>query len=264
MNEMKSMFTTSIKTAALISFLLYSSTFLSVAADSPELTKLQGTWNAKVTSDEGKEVHHVLEIKGDKLTFKLLSANHELRIFAKGSVRTERLGAFNVLQISDLQAGASEDQTDAINDDRSTIYSLDDGNFILASNFDKQRDGQKPTATTYTRSLAAKETGQSMDKVIGKWKMKIKMDDKDRDYDLELTATEGKLAGSVKSSRSGEHKLKSASFVDGKLSMELVREIQGNDATILYLGTLVGDQLTGTFSIKGFEDQYKGTWIGVK
>ena len=44
----------------------------------------------------------------------------------------------------DIQGGRSADQTEAINDDRSTIYVVAEDTLTLASNFDKERDGQKP------------------------------------------------------------------------------------------------------------------------
>ncbi|MBI1839386.1 MAG: hypothetical protein HYR88_00845 [Verrucomicrobia bacterium] len=257
------MFTSRIPFTTALSLLCVSA-IVSTAAESPELSKLQGLWNAKAVSSSGQEVHHALEIKGDKMTFKLMNANHELRLVAKGSVKTERLGPFNVLQLSDLQAGRSEDQTEAVNDDRSSIYTLEDENLILVSNLDKQRDGQKPNLTIYTRALAAKEPATLTDKVVGKWKMKVKLNDNERDYDLSLAVTDGKLGGAVTSARSGEHKLKAASFADGKLSIELVREIGGVEATILYSGELKDDKLSGAFSVKGFEDQYKGTWTAEK
>lgn len=233
-------------------------------ADAAALAKLQGKWSTKKTTDSGREVTQVLEIKGNKLTFQVLGADDQVRLFAQGTAQAEALGPFRVLKISDIRAGRSADETEAVNDDRMSVYVLGEGTLTLASNFDKERENQKPMADTYRLVEAPKETaaaaGDAAAKLAGKWKLTLKMGDDDRDYDLVLTHTEGKLAGVLISPRSGEHKFKSVTLADGKLTMELVRDIQGTEATFLYTGKLAGDELSGDVVVKGFEEQFKGTW----
>jgi hypothetical protein len=74
----------------------------------------------------------------------------------------------------------------------------------------------------------------------------------------------GQLTGALISPRSGEHKFRTLTFKDGKLAMEMVRDIQGNEAVIMYEGQLKDGALSGTFAVKGYEDQYKGTWTAKK
>jgi len=81
---------------------------------------------------------------------------------------------------------------------------------------------------------------------------------------MNLAETEGKLSGAIISPRSGEHKFKSVTFTDGKLAMELPRDIQGNQVTFLYTGALMGNELSGDVVVKGYEDQFKGTWKATK
>jgi hypothetical protein len=233
-------------------------THSALCAESAALAKLQGKWSAKRASDSGQETTLVLDIRGGTFTFKLMRADDEVRFFAKGAIRAESLGPFNVIKITDVQAGRSESDTEAVNDERTSVYVLGDDILTLASNFDKERENQKPTLDIYKRIAAAKDS--AADKLAGKWKLVVKLGEDDRDYDLIISNTDGRFAGTLISPRSGEHKFKTITFADGKLAMELVRDIQGNEATFLYNGELKGSELSGTVTIKGAEDQFKGTW----
>jgi hypothetical protein len=190
----------------------------------------------------------------------LLGADDQLRIFAKGNVRVEKLGPFSVLRITELQAGRSAEEAQAIEDDLSTIYVQREDTLTLASNFDKERERQKPEAVAYVR--AAAPAGDS--RLPGTWKLELSLGDSTRDYDLKLSTTEGKLEAIVVSSRSGEHKAKSVTFQDNKLVFEVERELQGNNVTLVYTGQLAGEELSGTVVVKGAEDQFSGKWKAKK
>jgi hypothetical protein len=232
------------------------------SADSPELTRLQGIWSGKRTTDNGAELTQTVEISGDKLTYTLADAGKEVRLFAKGTVKAEKLGPFHVMKLTELQAGRSAADTQPVEDERTTIYVLSDDTLTLASNFDKERENQKPSLDQYRRTERPKAAAGSAEKLAGKWKMNVKLADNDIDYDLSFTraGSEGVWAATLTSPRSGDHKFKSVTFADGKLSMELVRDIQGNEATLVYTGEFKDETLSGTFVVKGLDEQYKGTW----
>ncbi len=105
----------------------------------------------------------------------MVNSDDEVRLFAKGTVKAEKLGPFNVLKISDLEAGGSADDTKAVDDDRTSVYVLGDGTLTLASNLDKDRENQEPSLDIYTRAAAPKESASAADglegKLVGKWNM---------------------------------------------------------------------------------------------
>jgi hypothetical protein len=238
-------------------------------ADSAALEKLQGKWSGKRTAGDGQEVTQVLEIKGGKLTFQILNADKEIRLYATGNVKAEMQGPFRVLKITDIDGGRSANDTQPVNDDRSTVYWLSGDTLTLASNFDKERENQGPRLEVYQRvegakAAAAAPTPADASKLAGKWKVTVKLGEDDRDYEMNLAQTDGKLSGVMISPRSGEHKFKSATFTGGKLTLEWPREIEGNEMIFLYTGQLKDEQLVGEVVVKGYEDQFKGTWTARK
>ena len=236
-------------------------------ADSAALEKLQGKWSGKRTASDGQEVTQVLEIKGGKLTFQILNADKEVRLYATGNVKAEMQGPFRVLKITDIDGGRSTNDTQPVNDDRSTVYWLSGDTLTLASNFDKERENQGPRVEVYQRvegPKAAAATPTDAGKLAGKWKVTVKLGEDDRDYEMNLSQADSKLSGAMISPRSGEHKFKSVTFAGGKLALELPREIEGNEVTFLYTGQFKGEELSGEVVVKGLEDQFKGSWTARK
>jgi hypothetical protein len=236
-----------------------------VGADSAALEKLQGKWSGKGTGGDGREV--TLEIKGGKLTFQILNADKEVRLYATGNVKAEMQGPFRVLKITDIDGGRSATETQPVNDDRSTVYWLSGDTLTLASNFDKERDNQGPRVEVYQRvesPKAAAPVPADAGKLAGKWKVTMKLGEDERDYEMNLAQTDGKLSGVMISPRTGEYKFKSATFTGGKLTLEWPREINGNEVVFLYTGQLKDEQLAGEVVVKGYEDQFKGTWTARK
>ncbi len=239
-----------------------------VAADNPSLNAVQGKWVAKKTNADGQAITQSIEIAGDKLAFTLAGSDGEVRLFARGSLKTDMLGPFKVFMISGIEAGASATDTQPVGDDRVTLYTLRGEQLSLAGNFDKDRQDQPPGVDTYTRVPAPKKPSPPAEdeaaKLAGVWKLDVTLADNTRDYELRLARTDGKLGGSIISPRSGETKLKSITYLGNKLEMEMVRDIQGTEATILYTGKMEGGKLLGTVTVKGFEDQFTGTWTARK
>ena len=256
-----------IKTTAL-AFVCWAAALPLATADNSSLDSLQGKWIAKKTSPEGQAYTQTIEIKKDKLAFQLAASDGELRFFAKGIVKAEKLGTFNVLAISDIQGGTSADATEAVNDDRVTPYVLEEETLTLASNFDKVREKQKASLDVYTRVAGSKESastsGSDAGQLVGDWKLEIAVNDASRKYDLHIKQADGKLQASIVSPRSGEHKCKTATYADGKLVLEIDREIEGNNATFVYTGKLDDGKLAGTVVAKDHEDLFSGKWTAQK
>jgi hypothetical protein len=230
------------------------------AADSTGIDKLQGVWSSKRTNQESQVVTHVLEIKKDRLTFKIVTADGETGFFAKGTVAVQKLGPFQNLTITDISAGRSEDNTEAVDDERASIFIVDGDTLTMASNFDKIRENQPPGVERYFRSKAAAKPADASAKLVGLWKMEVRIGENDADYELRLAQADGKLSATLISPRSGEHKVRQVSWADEKLTMELDRDYTGNTVTLVYTGKLEGDGLSGTVVLKGAEDQFSGTW----
>lgn len=251
-----------LKSATIIVLLALASS--SIAAESPDLAKLQGKWRTKRTGSDGQESSFTMEIKGEKLTFQAFRGENELRFVAKGNVKAEKQGPFHVMKITQIEAGGSASDLQPVNDDRSSVYFLKDDALTLASNFDKERENETPRVEVYQRveTKAASATGD-MAKLVGKWKMTAKLGEDERDYEINFAEADGKLSGTLVSPRSGEYKFKSVTFSDGKLAMELPRTIEGNDVTFLYTGKLKDGELSGDVTVKEVED-FKGSWTAKK
>jgi len=238
------------------------------AENPPSLEPLQGKWMVAKTHREGQRYSQIIEVKKDKLTFQVLGEEGRVRLFAKGTIQTERAGAFNVLTLTDIQGGRSADELEPVDDTRALVYTLRDGQLFLASNFDKERSNEKPTVETYVRVEATKEatagSGGGESRLMGTWKVELSFGDNNFDYGLRISKGDGRLEATLISPRSGEHKCKSVSFKDGELVIEVDREIEGNQVTFIYKGKLTEDGLAGTTVVKGREDQFNGRWKASK
>jgi len=238
-----------------------------LSAESPALARLEGKWSGTRTGGDGQTLTATIEIKGSKLTFQTLNADKEVRLFARGDVKAESIGGFTVLRITGIEAGRSATETQAVDDDRSTIYVLRGDTLTLASNFDKERENEKPRVEIYERVAAAKDAASApadASKIAGKWKVITKIGDNELDHELNLSESGGKLSGSLISPRSGEHKFTSLNFSNGKLTMELPRTIEGNDVTFVYTGELKGAELSGSMVVKGLAEELTATWTARK
>ena len=137
-----------------VSNLLLTATFLaaiSACALADDLEKLAGKWTVNKTSEDGRKYSQALEIKKDKLTFKILDESKEVRLYAEGTVKVEKLGPFSVMKVIDIKAGQSESNVQPIDDERVNIYQLGYDTLTMASNFDKERD-QKPVLDVYKKA----------------------------------------------------------------------------------------------------------------
>ena len=127
---------------------------VSVLAFADDLARLEGKWTSKRKASNGDEVTQVVEIKGSKFTFNLKGADGELRLYAEGELKTDKLGPFSIVKFFNIKGGQSSTDLQAVDDDRVNVYVLDFDKLKLASGFDKDRDGDEPRVDVYTKSLA--------------------------------------------------------------------------------------------------------------
>lgn len=121
----------------------------SVFAD--DLESLSGKWSVKRVNDQGQNVTQTIEIKKDKFVFQILSSDDSVVIYAEGDFNLEKLGPFTAARFSHIRGGRSSSNLDDMDDVYVSVYTLDGDSWTVASNFDKQRDGQKPSLDVYHR-----------------------------------------------------------------------------------------------------------------
>ena len=132
--------------AGIVSLLLAVSS--AVAGD---LETLAGKWMVNKTNDQGLAYTQTIEIKKNKMTLSIAAADGQVRLYATGDIKLEKLGAFSMMKITNLEAGASASDLKPVDDDRSLVYQLSDDTWTVASNFDKERQ-QKPALDVYKKA----------------------------------------------------------------------------------------------------------------
>src|SRR5687767_6785948 len=128
----------------LILCLAASLTISAVAAEKSGLDDLQGKWSVTKTNREGDRYTQHLVIKDKRLTFEIRESSGEVRLHARGKIETEKVGPLNMLVISDIEAGRSATDLEAVEDERTSVFALREGKLVLVSNMDKERDNQPP------------------------------------------------------------------------------------------------------------------------
>ncbi len=132
-----------------------------------DLDRLQGHWVAKNTNDEGQVSTLNLDLAKNKLTFKILNAEKQVSLYAEGEIELKSMPPFKVIHFFNLKAGASAADLQTVEDERNTIYTFDDdGNCVMAGNFDKTRDNEKPNLTTYHKVEEKKGASLHLDKMV--------------------------------------------------------------------------------------------------
>jgi len=137
-----------ILTGALLAVLL--STPLCLVAD--DVSSLTGKWSTKKTNDQGQSYTQTIEIKKDKFVFQIVGSDNNVVLYAEGDVKLEKLGPFSSAKFYHIKGGQSADNTNDVDDEYVSVYVLDDDTWTLTSNFDKQRENQKPTVDVYKRA----------------------------------------------------------------------------------------------------------------
>src|SRR5688572_1493793 len=107
---------------------------------SASLKALQGKWAGQRTNRNGDLYKFTLEFKGDKLTFEAKDPAGDTRLLARGTAKAEKSGTLNVLTLTDIRAGQSEDNLEPRDDTRTSVYTVREDKLYLASNFDRERE----------------------------------------------------------------------------------------------------------------------------
>jgi hypothetical protein len=124
-----------------------------------DLETLEGSWTAQKTTDEGQRVSQQIEIKKNKFKLKIMDRDGQTRLYAEGDVKLDKAGPFKTMIFSNIKAGESDSDLSPIEDTYTSIYRIgEDNTWTLLTNFDKDRDQQKPSLDTYRKS---KETASS-------------------------------------------------------------------------------------------------------
>ena len=118
-----------------------------------DLDALAGKWSVQKTNDDGQHYTQQIEIKKSKFTFTISGRDGETRLYAEGDVKLDKAGPLKVIVFSNIKAGQSSSDTQAVDDTYTSIYRLpDDGSWVVATNFDKDRERQKPSLDIYRKA----------------------------------------------------------------------------------------------------------------
>jgi uncharacterized protein (TIGR03067 family) len=127
-----------------------------------DLEALTGKWSVQKTNDDGQRYTQQIEIKKDKFTFKITDKDGDTMIYAEGKSKLDKAGPFNTISFTDIQAGQSSTQLDAIDDTFTSIYKLDGDTWMLVMNFDKEHGEQfKPTLDVMRKVAAPKKEAEA-------------------------------------------------------------------------------------------------------
>ena len=120
-----------------------------------DLEALAGKWSVQKTNDDGQRYTQQIEIKKDKFTFKITDKDGDTLIYAEGKAKLDKAGPFSTISFTDIQAGQSSAQLDAIDDTFTSIYKLDGDTWMLVMNFDKDHGEQFKPSLDVMRKLPA-------------------------------------------------------------------------------------------------------------
>jgi len=138
-----------------ISRICVATLLFATAALADDLESLDGKWSVKKVNSQGQNVTQTIEVKKDKFVFQVLSADDTVLLYAEGDFKVEKLGPFSAARFSHIRGGSSASSLDDVDDVYVSIYTLDSDSWTVASNFDKQRDGQPPSVDVYRHVKAA-------------------------------------------------------------------------------------------------------------
>src|SRR5436190_15303425 len=218
--------------------------------EASDLAALQGRWTVARTNQEGQVYSQVLQFENDQLTFQLLSADSKVRFVSRGTIKTTKAAQLDLLSITGIRAGRSEDEMQPVDDARTLVYTVRDSDLFLASNFDRVRQNEKPATETYVRAADSDALNPEA-RLVGKWKMDVALGDNNYDYELRIAKARNQLEGVMVSPRSGEHRCKAVRLEKDNVVIEIDRDIEGTPVTFVYKGNATADGLSGQVEVKG-------------
>ena len=124
--------------------------WVATAAEQGEIVKLQGKWEAKRNSEDGEKGTQTLDIKKDKILYKILNDDGQTVFMATAEMKPQKAGAFQTFTITNIKAGSSEDSLEASDEDRSYVYQLTGQTLTIVSNIDQERE-RPPVLDVYKK-----------------------------------------------------------------------------------------------------------------
>jgi hypothetical protein len=134
--------------------LLLSQTVLAM----DDLEALAGKWSVKKVNEQGQDYTQTITVKKDKFVFQILGAEGQVVLYAEGDLKLDRLGPFNAAHFLKIRAGGSASDLQDVDDEYVFIYRLEGDAWTMGSNFDKEREQQKPSVDVYRRVKATAES----------------------------------------------------------------------------------------------------------
>jgi hypothetical protein len=138
--------------------------FGALTALASDAESLAGKWSVTKTNEQGQVFNQSIEVKKDKFIFEILSAEKQVVIHAEGDIKFGKLGPFTSVHFTKIRGGQSPSDLQDIDDEYTSIYTLDSDSWIMAANFDKERPGQKPALDNYKRVKAVDKAGETKSK----------------------------------------------------------------------------------------------------
>jgi hypothetical protein len=129
--------------------------FVAEAAD--DLEALTGKWSVKKVNDQCQNYTQTIAVIKDKFIFQIVGADDRVVLYAEGDLKLDKLGPFNAAHFVNIRAGRSASDLRDVDDDHMSIYRLEGDALTMASNFDKERERQKPSVDVYQRVKMASE-----------------------------------------------------------------------------------------------------------
>jgi hypothetical protein len=132
-----------------------ASLFIHRAVFADDLEALSGKWLVKKVNDQGQNITQTLEIKKDKFVFQILTTDDNVVLYAEGDLKLEKFGPFNSARFFGIRGGGSASNMNDVEDVYVSVYTLEGDTWTMATNFDKDRDNQKPSLDIYRRVKTA-------------------------------------------------------------------------------------------------------------
>jgi len=136
--------------ASLLYFTVAASLFFTSTLLAAEADLLAGKWSVKKVNDEGQKYTQTVEIKQDKFAFQIAGEDDQVVFVAEGGFKLDNLGPFKAARFFHIKAGQSASKLEDSDEEYVSVYRLAEDTWMLASNFDKERQ-QKPTLDVYQR-----------------------------------------------------------------------------------------------------------------
>ena len=142
-------------TRAILTLITASALTLAAHAADGELAKIQGKWETKRTNEDGQKVTQTLELKENKMTFKILDSSGSVQFVALADVKAQQSGAFKTFTISNIKAGRDDDSLEGADEERAYVYMLSSDTLTIVSNIDEERE-RPPTIDVYKKVSSSK------------------------------------------------------------------------------------------------------------